>query len=101
MKKNNELTTLRKKALSILGDQPVGLWNTFTYIIENGQLFNCVNANKNVLAKNVKDFNENSDEWCEYIEMLDLDPVKVKIAMFVISTNVPVSITDKLFNYVV
>lgn len=97
--KKNELTTLRKKALYMI-EAPVGLHNTIKYVIENGQLFNAINATKNVLAANLKDFDKNSDDWCDYINNLDMNPATVKIAMVIISNNVPVSVTDKIFNYV-
>ena len=98
--KKNELTTLRKKALSMI-EAPVALHNTIKYVIENGQLFNGVNATKNVLATNIKDFDNNSDDWCDYINNLGInDAARIKIAMVIISNNVPVSITDKIFNYV-
>lgn len=95
----NELTTLRKKALSMI-EAPVALHKTIKYVIENGQLFNGVNATKNVLATNLKDFDNNSNDWCDYINDLNMNPATVKISMAIISNNVPVSITDKIFNYV-
>lgn len=98
--KKNELTTLRKKALSMI-EAPVALHKTIKYVIENGQLFNGVNATKNVLATNLKDFDKNSDDWCDYINNLGIkDAARIKIAMAIISNDVPVSITDKIFNYV-
>lgn len=98
--KKNELTTLRKKALSMI-EAPVALHNTIKYVIENGQLFNGVNATKNVLAANLKDMEKNTDDWCDYINNLGFkDAALIKIAMAIISNDVPVSITDKIFNYV-
>lgn len=81
-------------------DAPVALHKTIKYVIENGQLFNVVNATKNVLAANLKDFDKNSDDWCDYINNLGINPATVKISMAVIANNVPVSVTDKIFNYV-
>ena len=96
----NELTTLRKKALSMI-EAPVALHNTIKYVIENGQLFNVVNAKKNVLEANIKYCNNNSDDWCDYITNLGIkDSAKIYIAMSLINVDVPVSITDKIFNYV-
>ena len=97
--KKNELTTLRKKALSMI-EAPVAIHKTIKYVIENGQLFNAMNATKNVLATNLKDFDKNSDDWCDYIDNLGMNPVTVKIAMAVIANDVPATITDKIFNYV-
>ena len=97
--KKNELTTLRKKALSMI-EAPVALHNTIKYVIENGQLFNAINATKNVLEANLNDFDKNSDDWCDYINNLGKNPATVKIAMAIISNNVSVSVTDKIFNYV-
>ena len=98
--KKNELTTLRKKALSMI-EAPVALHNTIKYVIENGQLFNAINATENVLAANLKDFDKNSDDWCDYIKNLGIkDAARIKIAMAIISNDVPVSVTDKIFNYV-
>ena len=96
----NELTTLRKKALSMI-EAPVALHKIINYVIENGQLFNAVNATKNVLATNLKDFDKNSNDWCDYINDLGIkDAARIKIAMAIISNNVPVSITDRIFSYV-
>ena len=96
--KKNELTTLRKKALSMI-EAPIALHNTIKYVIENGQLFNAINATKNVLAANLKDFDKNSDDWCDYINNLGIkDAARIKIAMAIISNDVPVSVTDKIFN---
>ena len=98
--KKNELTTLRKKALSMI-EAPVALHKIIKYVIENGQLFNGMNATKNVLATNIKDFDQKSDDWCDYINNLGInDAASIKIAMAIISNDVPVSITDKIFNYV-
>ena len=98
--KKNELTTLRKKALSMI-EAPVALHNTIKYVIENGQLFNVINATKNVLAANLKDCDKNSDDWYDYINNLGIkDAARIKIAMAIISNDVPVSVTDKIFNYV-
>lgn len=98
----NELTTLRKKALSMIEapNATVYFRRIIKYVIDNGHLFNVINAKKNVLEANIKYCSNNSDDWCNYINNLGIkDSGVIYLAMSLIYNDVPVSITDRIFNY--
>ena len=103
---NKELNTLRRNTIKTLKNETKSPWmrEKFEYIINNGQLFNVVNATENVLKTNIDWIKKN---WKNTKEFNDYTKNELGLegeclwALESINNEFDTAVTDKLFNYVI